>query len=223
RRGRANDRLAGLAAVLQPLRFPSGPRARSDTSRAEVGRSLSSSTSDRVHARRRGTVRVRVSVLFLVAKTNDCTLPPTCGSRVAATQSPTDYPSVRRLALLLAALGAAGLPAAGAPSSDAGAAASETTNPIQAENAQGGTTAWQTPDEDGPAIEGYASEVSAVAGDTIHFHVSTTPASRYHIEVYRLGWYGGAGGRLLACIPTNCDDSRSGRPQAAGQPGVGGI
>src|SRR5262249_19667777 len=141
----------------------------------------------------------------------------------AATQSPTDYPSVRRLALLLTVLGAAVLPAAGAPSSDAGAAASETTNPIQAENAQGGTTAWQTPDEDGPAIDAYGSEVTAAAGGTIHLHVSLPPSSRFHIEVYRLGWYGGAGGRLLACIPTNCDDSRSGRPQAAGQPGAGGI
>ena len=101
--------------------------------------------------------------------------------------------------------------------------ASDTTNPIQAENTQKGTTAWQTPDEDGPAIEGYASEVSALAGDTIHLHVSTKPASRYRIEVYRLGWYGGAGGRLLACIPTDCADSLDGQPQAAGDPGAGGI
>jgi len=101
--------------------------------------------------------------------------------------------------------------------------ASDTTNPIQAENAQKGTTTWQTPDADGPAIEGYASEVSALPGDTIHLHVSTSPASRYHVEVYRLGWYGGAGGRLLACLPANCADSLSGQPQPAGKPGTGGI
>ena len=45
----------------------------------------------------------------------------------------------------------------------------------------------------GRAIEGYASEASALPGDTLQFHVSTSPAAPYRIELYRLGWYGGAG------------------------------
>jgi hypothetical protein len=95
-------------------------------------------------------------------------------------------------------------------------------NPIQAENAQPGTTAWQTPDADGPAIEGYASEVSAQPGDTLQFHVSTRPAAAYRVEIYRLGWYGGAGGRLLACIPADCT-YRPGKQRPVGHPGDGGI
>jgi hypothetical protein len=72
-------------------------------------------------------------------------------------------------------------------------------NQIQIENAQPGTAAWQAPETS--LIEGYASEIGAAPGDAIHFHVSTRPGARYRIEVYRLGWYGGAGGRLLACVP----------------------
>ena len=49
-------------------------------------------------------------------------------------------------------------------------------------------------------IEGFASEVSLLPGQKVHLHVSTAPAARYRIELYRLGWYHGAGARILACI-----------------------
>lgn len=101
--------------------------------------------------------------------------------------------------------------------------ASDAANPIQAENARPGTTAWQAPDSDGVAIDGYASEVSALPGDTLHFHVGTRPASPYRVEVYRLGWYGGAGGRLLTCIPADCAFSRVGKSRPTGTPAAGGI
>ncbi|HZR97380.1 MAG TPA: N,N-dimethylformamidase beta subunit family domain-containing protein [Chloroflexota bacterium] len=45
-----------------------------------------------------------------------------------------------------------------------------------------------------PAISGYADRVSAVAGDTIRFFISTT-APAYDLSINRMGWYGGAGGR----------------------------
>ena len=48
-----------------------------------------------------------------------------------------------------------------------------------------------------PWIEGYASRTSVRPGDTISFHVSTNPASPYEIELYRLGYYQGHGGRLV--------------------------
>src|SRR5947207_15019614 len=66
--------------------------------------------------------------------------------------------------------------------------------PIVAENALAGTSAWHGAASRPQAIEGYVSEVSAAPGDTIHFHISTRPAARYRIELYRLGWYGGRGG-----------------------------
>ncbi len=38
------------------------------------------------------------------------------------------------------------------------------------------------------------------AGETIAFHVSTNPASPFTIDIYRLGWYGGDGGRLVQSL-----------------------
>jgi hypothetical protein len=48
-----------------------------------------------------------------------------------------------------------------------------------------------------PWIEGYCSRTSVRAGETMTIHVSTNPVSRFHIDIYRLGYYGGAGGRHL--------------------------
>jgi hypothetical protein len=72
-------------------------------------------------------------------------------------------------------------------------------NPVAAENARLGTSAWTAPAVTSAEI--YASEIGATPGDILHFHVSTAADARYRIEVYRLGWYGGAGGRLVACTP----------------------
>lgn len=48
-----------------------------------------------------------------------------------------------------------------------------------------------------PWIEGYASRTSVRPGETIDFHVSTRPASPFTLDLYRLGFYGGDGGRLV--------------------------
>ena len=42
-----------------------------------------------------------------------------------------------------------------------------------------------------------ASHTSVRVGETISFHVSTNPASRFTLDLYRLGYYGGDGGRLV--------------------------
>src|SRR5262249_167982 len=73
-------------------------------------------------------------------------------------------------------------------------------HPIQLENAQRGAPAgpWLPPAVPPTNVEGYTSETSVLPGGTVHFHVSTEEGEQYRIEVYRLGWYGGAGARLLA-------------------------
>jgi hypothetical protein len=48
-----------------------------------------------------------------------------------------------------------------------------------------------------PWIEGFCSRASVQAGDEISFHVSTNPVSIFRIELYRMGYYGGAGGRQV--------------------------
>ena len=87
-------------------------------------------------------------------------------------------------------------------------AAQPAENPIQRENALAGTTAWRLPQAPGRSIEGYASEVSVSPGSLVQLHVSTDPAASYRVEVYRVGWYGGTGGRLVACLPSCTADER---------------
>jgi hypothetical protein len=127
--------------------------------------------------------------------------------------------SARVRALLFAGLvaGLVGLGLASASSS-----AGPRLNAVQAENALPGSTGWRNAPAPGRAIEGYASQVSVAPGDLLDLHVSTAPAERYRIEVYRLGWYGGAGGRLLACLPS-CTGDRDGAAQPEGTPGADGY
>jgi hypothetical protein len=74
-------------------------------------------------------------------------------------------------------------------------------NPIVAENRQLGSTGWRlgplVADDVGKQIKGYASATSVGKGGSLSFHVTVTPAQRYSIDIYRIGWYGGLGGRLL--------------------------
>ncbi len=72
---------------------------------------------------------------------------------------------------------------------------------IPAENQRVGTTQWRLPPGTvTTGIEGYADKVSAVEGDTVTLYVSS--ASEFHIEAYRMGYYGGAGARLVWTSPT---------------------
>lgn len=73
-------------------------------------------------------------------------------------------------------------------------------NPIQIENALPGTRDWQNSKEVAYArqIEGYASKVSIDVGGEITFYVTLRDGStHYDLEIYRMGWYGSTGGRLI--------------------------
>ena len=78
-------------------------------------------------------------------------------------------------------------------------------NRIREENARPGTRDWmlaRTRIDPAtkyrcPWIEGYCSHTSARAGETVRFFVSTNPPSRFTLDLYRLGYYGGNGGRLV--------------------------
>ncbi|HWX08933.1 MAG TPA: N,N-dimethylformamidase beta subunit family domain-containing protein [Gaiellaceae bacterium] len=85
-------------------------------------------------------------------------------------------------------------------------------NAIQRENALPGTTAWQT--RIGGRVDLYASPISTAPGQDVALHVSTP--DQYRLNVYRLGWYGGTGARLVACLPA-CDANEQGVPQAQRQ------
>jgi hypothetical protein len=76
---------------------------------------------------------------------------------------------------------------------------------IRAENDKPGTTDWMLKNTRvGPKtkyrcpwIEGYCSATSVRAGDRLAIMVSTNPPSPFVIDLYRLGYYQGKGGRHL--------------------------
>ena len=51
-----------------------------------------------------------------------------------------------------------------------------------------------------PWIEGYCSHTSARAGEVVEFFVSANPASDFHLDIFRMGYYGGTGGRAMASL-----------------------
>jgi hypothetical protein len=88
---------------------------------------------------------------------------------------------------------------------------------VSEENRKEGTTAWQltkvredtcritVPYEEiflcrSRDIEAYASRASVKSGDTLQVFVSTEPAAQYRVDIFRMGYYGGKGGRHMASI-----------------------
>lgn len=75
---------------------------------------------------------------------------------------------------------------------------------IRRENARGGTADWQLTRVRinlgkwrTSLIEGYCSQQSYQAGETLRICVSTEPARRFHLDLYRMGYYGGKGARHI--------------------------
>ena len=51
-----------------------------------------------------------------------------------------------------------------------------------------------------PWIEGYCSKQSVLAGESIDIMVSTDPPVKFKIEIFRTGYYGGRGARLMTTL-----------------------
>jgi hypothetical protein len=98
-----------------------------------------------------------------------------------------------------------------------GTPATGAANPITDENARAGTPGWEIGQADPSFIEGYGSKTSVAPGESISFHVSTSPAANFRINIYRLGWYSGAGARLMRCIP-DCSGSLAGVARSTPNP-----
>lgn len=96
--------------------------------------------------------------------------------------------------------------------------AAERSNLITTENQKSGTTDWlltkikkgtrppkfepdDEPYEKGwrhrKELEGFVSHTSIRAGEILKIYVSTDPAIKYRLDLFRLGYYGGKGGRLV--------------------------
>lgn len=75
-------------------------------------------------------------------------------------------------------------------------------NLIIEENRNPGTTDWQltyvrSKDHRSEMIEGYCSRTSVRPGETIDIFLSANPATDATIDFYRMGYYGGKGGRHM--------------------------
>lgn len=71
-------------------------------------------------------------------------------------------------------------------------------NAIVAENCKEGTSDWQVWNLWGD-IEGFASTTSVSPGEQIDFYINTN-AENFDLNIYRSGYYGGKGGRLMYSV-----------------------
>ncbi|MBO35241.1 MAG: hypothetical protein CMO64_03480 [Verrucomicrobiales bacterium] len=95
--------------------------------------------------------------------------------------------------------------AAMATSRIANAAAPRQPDLIKEENNRAGARDWQLTRVRpagfrNPAIEGYCSHQSIAAGEDLKIMVSTEPASRFTLEIFRMGYYGGRGALLMTTL-----------------------
>ena len=74
-------------------------------------------------------------------------------------------------------------------------------NPIVSENAKAGRppAEWDVAGIGDPSIQGFATEISVNRGSTVFFKIATT-ARAYRLDIYRLGYYGGMGARLVTTV-----------------------
>ena len=76
-------------------------------------------------------------------------------------------------------------------------------NSIVRENCLAGVTSdhWDVNGAGCPAIRGFATKSSVVPGETVDLKMKLDAGERVkRVDVYRLGWYGGAGARLVGAF-----------------------
>src|SRR5437773_2010505 len=60
-------------------------------------------------------------------------------------------------------------------------------------------TQWNVNGSGDPTIQGFATDISVNRCETINFKINT-PATAYHIDIYRMGYYAGQGARKVDTI-----------------------
>jgi Domain of unknown function (DUF4082)/Fibronectin type III domain len=93
-------------------------------------------------------------------------------------------------------------------------------NPVACENALPGSppSDWYVADAGDDSIVGFATQMSTDVGGTVNFKIKSA-TSNYTIDIYRLGWYGGDGARL---VQSNVSHAGTGaQPACASQASTG--
>jgi methionine-rich copper-binding protein CopC len=83
-------------------------------------------------------------------------------------------------------------------------------NAISCENSLPGTpqSVWDVGNGEGATIQGFADPFSVNLGGTEHFKIES-PATSYKIDIYRMGYYGGDGARLVTSVTPSITVSQS--------------
>ena len=94
-------------------------------------------------------------------------------------------------------------------------------NPVACENQLPGTpqSQWDVSPGEGTTIQGFADPFSVNIGQSVNFKIES-PATAYSIDIYRMGYYGGDGARLVASIPPDIAVSQS-QPACDSDPTTG--
>ena len=97
-------------------------------------------------------------------------------------------------------------------------------NPVACENTLPGTPPndWQIVGDGDTTIAGFATSMSVNKGETVVFKIKT-PASSYHIDVLRLGYYQGNGARKVAANITPTATLPQSQPACLAAAGTGLI
>jgi methionine-rich copper-binding protein CopC len=85
-----------------------------------------------------------------------------------------------------------------APPASAAPCSTPVVSKVACENDQAGTPDWQVQGPD-DTIAGYTTDISTTPGSHVTFKIKTT-APAYQVDIYRLGYYRGAGARLVGTV-----------------------
>jgi hypothetical protein len=118
--------------------------------------------------------------------------------------------STRQRGRVVAALGATVVAAAMLGSAAPQAAGASCANPVACENLLPGnpSSQWDVASNEGSTIQGFADPFSVNLGGTITFKIKAS-ASSYKVDIYRMGYYGGNGARLITSVTPNISVSQN--------------
>jgi hypothetical protein len=109
--------------------------------------------------------------------------------------------TVRWRSLLVLILVAAGLTLPGAGPASAADPCTPLINPIACENSKAGTpkSTWDVSGSGSAALQGFSTQISVNVGETVNFKIDSS-ANSYRVDIYRMGYYGGNGARLIGSV-----------------------
>jgi hypothetical protein len=73
------------------------------------------------------------------------------------------------------------------------------------------------------SIDGFTNWISYAAGDTVQFKIASDRPGPYHIDIYRLGWYGGNRARLVATVFPTADANANQQPRCTVNSGLHNV